>query len=619
VAGGLVPGDEFLPFDDTDLDDVLGRVLADGPRRRAVAAAGQARAESFTTAVLWDRAVAALGAEWDEVSASASARGHMPTPWDIRHWQALSTRPADAAPGPAGETAGERLAAAALAGGAADRFRELLADAAAAVPAALHLAEALEKSGEGRLAAPALRRAIEALNGPEELSPLTRGIGPLRPGFDAFRVEWERAGWENAGDPAAEERAKRALLRARCELLLGRATDDPARVVRAAAAAPTLLPVRRAAAAAATRIGATDQAVELFTRAAAEEPFDPALARGLEDALRRAGDADGLARLRRTRERLAAAAPGSESAPAAEPRRQRVSLTMIVRDEEANLGPCLDAVRDLVDEIVVVDTGSADRTPEVAAARGARVVTFPWRDDFAAARNVGLDAARGDWIFWLDADERLGPADRDKARALFAGLRDENAAYMMRQLSPAEGAAGATTAVDQVRLFRRRPDVRWEYRIHEQILLAVRRTRAAVRPTDVTILHHGYQSAGLRDRKLDRNTRLLELAHREQPADPVLAFNLAWVYHKAGRPADALPLLEFCRRVLRPRVSIVPKVYRLLGQTLGRLGRPGDADAAFAAGRGLYPDDIELLLHHGLLLQRRKDYPAAEACFRRIL
>ncbi|HEX4609186.1 MAG TPA: glycosyltransferase family 2 protein, partial [Urbifossiella sp.] len=382
------------------------------------------------------------------------------------------------------------------------------------------------------------------------------------------------------------------------------------------AAAPT---VRRAAAAAATRIGATDRAVDLFTRAVAEEPFDPALARGLEDALRRTGDEGGIARLRRDRERLAAAAPQPVPRPPAAARRQRVSLTMIVRDEEANLGPCLDSVRDLVDEIVVVDTGSTDRTPEVAAARGARVVTFPWRDDFAAARNAGLDAARGDWVFWLDADERLGPADRARARALFAGLRAENAAYMMRQLSPAEGAAGATTAVDQVRLFRRRPDVRWEYRIHEQILLAVRRTRAAVRTTDVTILHHGYQSAGLRDRKLDRNTRLLELAHREKPADPVLAFNLAWVYHKADRPADALPLLEFCRRVLRPRVSIVPKVYRLLGQTLGRLGRPADADAAFAAGRGLYPDDIELLLHHGLLLQRRKDYPAAEGCFRRIL
>ncbi|HEX4608344.1 MAG TPA: glycosyltransferase, partial [Urbifossiella sp.] len=234
VAGGLVPGEEFLPFADADLDDVLGRVLADEPRRRAITAAGQARAADFSTAVLWDRAAAALEAEWDAVAASAAgraARGHTPTPWDIRHWQALCTRPADAAPGPAGDTAGERLAAAVLAGGAADRFRDLMADPDAAIPAALHLAEALDKSGEGRLAAPALRRAIETLNGPEELSPLARGVGPLRPGFDAFRVEWERAGWANAGDPAAEDRAKRALLRARCELLLGQATDDPARVV----------------------------------------------------------------------------------------------------------------------------------------------------------------------------------------------------------------------------------------------------------------------------------------------------------------------------------------------------------------------------------------------------
>jgi glycosyltransferase involved in cell wall biosynthesis len=301
------------------------------------------------------------------------------------------------------------------------------------------------------------------------------------------------------------------------------------------------------------------------------------------------------------------------------PARARVSLTMIVRDEAANLATCLNSVRDLIDDLVVVDTGSTDRTVEIATGFGARIVSFPWRDDFAAARNAGLDAAEGEWVFWLDADECLDPPDREKARRLFADLKAENAAYLMRQLSPSDEPGGATTAVDQVRLFRRRPDIRWEYRIHEQILLSVRRTRADVRATDIVIAHRGYHTAAIRDLKLARNTRLLELAHREQPDDLILAFNLAWVYHKTERAADALSLLQRCRAALPPEYSIAPKVYRLLGQAYDRLHRTDDAREAFAAGRKLFPDDVELLLHQGLFLQCRKEYLAAESNFRRIL
>src|SRR5262249_15334550 len=141
--------------------------------------------------------------------------------------------------------------------------------------------------------------------------------------------------------------------------------------------------------------------------------------------------------------------------------RMRVSLAMIVRNEEANIAACLASVAGLLDEIIVVDTGSTDRTIELAHAAGARVVKFVWVDDFAAARNLSLDQATGDWIFWLDADERLDAETRKRLRRLHGGLRDESAAYLMRQLSRPLDPSGPTTAVDQVRLFRRRPDVRW--------------------------------------------------------------------------------------------------------------------------------------------------------------
>ncbi len=91
---------------------------------------------------------------------------------------------------------------------------------------------------------------------------------------------------------------------------------------------------------------------------------------------------------------------------------------MIVRDEEEMLPGCLAPLRDVVDEIVVVDTGSTDATVEIAESFGARVVHFPWNGSFADARNVSIEAATGDWIMYLDADEHMEPGDAPQLRDL---------------------------------------------------------------------------------------------------------------------------------------------------------------------------------------------------------
>ena len=99
-------------------------------------------------------------------------------------------------------------------------------------------------------------------------------------------------------------------------------------------------------------------------------------------------------------------------------RKATVSLTMIVRNEESNISNCLSSVAGLFDEIVVVDTGSKDRTREIAREFGARVFDFVWVDDFAAARNAALARATGDYAFWLDADDVIDPPEREKLQAL---------------------------------------------------------------------------------------------------------------------------------------------------------------------------------------------------------
>src|SRR5690242_15059907 len=84
-----------------------------------------------------------------------------------------------------------------------------------------------------------------------------------------------------------------------------------------------------------------------------------------------------------------------------------ISLCMIVKNEEASLATCLQSAADLVNEVIVVDTGSSDQTKAIAARFGARVHDFAWVNDFSAARNESLRQASGEWIFWLDADESL--------------------------------------------------------------------------------------------------------------------------------------------------------------------------------------------------------------------
>src|SRR5271157_4235359 len=146
---------------------------------------------------------------------------------------------------------------------------------------------------------------------------------------------------------------------------------------------------------------------------------------------------------------------------------QEQSLTpsphVIVRDEEKNLPACLSSVAGLFDEIVVVDTGSTDRTREIAREFGARVFDFVWLNDFAAARNAALARATGDYAFWLDADDVLDLPKREKLQALLDGLRaGDEAAYVVRcSCDPGPNGDGGQTVVDHIRLFPVREDVRW--------------------------------------------------------------------------------------------------------------------------------------------------------------
>ena len=299
----------------------------------------------------------------------------------------------------------------------------------------------------------------------------------------------------------------------------------------------------------------------------------------------------------------------------------KVSLTMIVRNEEHNLPHCLQSAQGLFDEIVIVDTGSTDRTKAIAEEYGAIIVDFAWIDDFAAARNVSLAHATGDYAFWLDADDVIDPPEREKIKALLARLRtDRKAAYVVRcACDPSPGGIGGNTVVDHVRLFPVRDDVRWKYRVHEQILPSLRQANVPVRWSDITVRHTGYVDLALRGRKLDRDINILLAELAERPHDPFVLFNLGAITVERESWPQALDYLCRSLRGSAPADSITRKLFALISRCQQMLGNTQAALNACTEGLSFDQDDAELWFRKAVLHRQRHEPAEAEACWRNIL
>jgi glycosyltransferase involved in cell wall biosynthesis len=299
--------------------------------------------------------------------------------------------------------------------------------------------------------------------------------------------------------------------------------------------------------------------------------------------------------------------------------KQKVSLCMMVKNEEKNISDCLNSVRDLVDEMIVVDTGSGDQTKAIAQSLGAKVFDFPWIDSFSAARNESLKYATSEWVFWMDADDRLNSENRERLRKLFQELKDDNAAYVMKCRCVASSPGDVETVVDHVRLFRNDSRLRWKYRVHEQILPSIRSLQGEVRWSEVEVHHVGYIDRALRKKKLERDMRLLLLEQQEQLDDPFTLFNLGSVYHELGQREQAIQVLSRSLERSHPKDSIVRKLYALIAQCQREIGQTPEALKTIWAGRTHYPDDAEMLFLESLLHRESGELRKAEECLKRLL
>jgi tetratricopeptide (TPR) repeat protein len=247
---------------------------------------------------------------------------------------------------------------------------------------------------------------------------------------------------------------------------------------------------------------------------------------------------------------------------------------------------------------------------------GARVEYFPWCDDFSAARNESLKYANGEWIFWMDSDDTIPSECGQKLRELVDGKHNSKIfGYVMQVHCPGVDLEDLTV-VDHVKLFRNHPDLRFEFRIHEQILPAIRRAGGDVGWTDIFVVHSGSdRTFEGQQRKLERDFRILKQDLAERPNHPFVLFNLGMTASEDRRFNEARSFLERCLEVSVPTESHLRKAYAIL---VGVLQRQEEFDLAFEVcqkGLGRFPEDRELLfrramLHHssGRVTEARDDY-----------
>jgi len=225
-----------------------------------------------------------------------------------------------------------------------------------------------------------------------------------------------------------------------------------------------------------------------------------------------------------------------------------LSLCMIVKNEEHNLPRCLDSVRDLAVECIVVDTGSTDATPRIAAGYGAEVIPFNFDFvDFAAARNHALSRAHGRWILMLDADETLDRTGAPLIGQLVA--QDENAGYFLERHNHSSDSA---TTDYVVRLFPNRPDYRFRGRVHETMDASIISAGGRLQKTGIRIDHSFSSNRESRRRKNRWYIQILKEEIAADPSDSSRLDFLAAEYHQLEMFDEATEITEQIVR-MRPR------------------------------------------------------------------
>jgi len=352
-------------------------------------------------------------------------------------------------------------------------------------------------------------------------------------------------------------------------------------------------------------------AADLFRAAGRLDPDLDHVAANLEQARQRARSGARLPGVGATRTRPLAERARRLAGRAKPAKKLTISLCMIVKDEEEMLPGCLEPLQGVVDEMIVVDTGSTDRTVEIAESFGAKVVSFPWNGSFADARNASIEAASGDWLIYLDADEHMEAQDARHLRALLSRTWREGF-YLVETNYTGGSDAGSAVTHMALRVWRNRPQYRFAGRIHEQKT----HTMPTYLPerfetTRIRVRHYGYLNQRIVSKdKSRRNIQLLEQEAQESRT-PFTDYNLGSEYLVLGDHAGARTHLDRSWDALREQglesVGYAPLLVSRVARARREVGDFAAAIAAVDEGLARFPDHTDLVLEAALAARSRGD------------
>lgn len=238
-----------------------------------------------------------------------------------------------------------------------------------------------------------------------------------------------------------------------------------------------------------------------------------------------------------------------------------ISLCMIVKNEAEFIEGCINSVKGLAGQVVVVDTGSSDNTVEIAKRLGAEVYRFEWADDFSAARNESLRYAKGDWIIVLDADEKIAPQDFDRIKQLIADDEYDGYALVQRNYTNDTYREDFVWAVNDdyeessrftgwvprliVRLFRNKPEIRFESIVHELVEGSIEKSGGKYFPANIPIHHfNALKAVPVLDGKAAYYRRTVRKKLATEPENPRALYEMGTVEREAGNFAKAKKYFE---------------------------------------------------------------------------
>lgn len=306
----------------------------------------------------------------------------------------------------------------------------------------------------------------------------------------------------------------------------------------------------------------------------------------------------------------------------------QISLCMIVKNEAENLPRCLNSVQGAVDELVVLDTGSTDRTPEIARSLGAKVYHTTWQNDFSLARNEALQYVTGDWALVLDADEALAP---EIIPALKQSVQQENA-IVINLVRQEIGAAQSPYSLVS-RLFRRHPAIQFSRPYHALVddsvaaLLNQEPHWQVLNLPAVAILHYGYEPGTIASRdKLQKARTTMEGFFAAHPSDPYVCSKLGALYVQMGETQQGIAVLKQGLQAIQSSASELdaPTLYELhyhLGIAY-RSQNPALAEQHYRSAIAqplLDALKIGAFNNLGSLLQARGDWAGASALYQQVL